>query len=128
MSLFLERLEEEENQLDEQEDIVVEFLLNEADQEDLDAIKLESGMADDEFDEMMESLRKRVTSKGKVTKVRDRKTRKRRATLSTGLSKASLRRRARKASKTKRRNPAIQRKALKRKKRADRKRKQMGLR
>lgn len=128
MSLFLERLEEEENQLDEQEDIVVEFLLNEADQEDLDAIKLESGMADDEFEEMMESLRKRVTSKGKVSKVRDRKTRSRRAQLTTGLSKAALRRKGRKAAKTKRRNPSIARKAKKRKKRADRKRKQMGLR
>ncbi|CAL9955305.1 head scaffolding protein [Vibrio phage D479] len=63
-----------------------------------------------------------------VTKVKDRKTRARKAASTTGLSKSSLRKRARKAAKTKRRTGGSQKKKSQRlRAKSMKKRKQMGL-
>lgn len=131
MSKFLDLLEQEENNLIELEESFIneieEFIVNEADEEDLSVIFSESGLTREEFDDVLESLRKRVSSTGKVTRVKSRQTRRRRATMTTGMSKSALRRRARKAARTLKRNPATARKALKKRRKALRKRKQRGL-
>lgn len=75
-----------------------------------------------------ERIVKRVNSKGKITRTQDRKTRRRKATQTTGMSPARRRQIARKASRTKKRNPMINRRALRKRKKALRKRKSMGLR
>ncbi|QLA10577.1 capsid and scaffold protein [Shewanella phage Thanatos-2] len=74
-----------------------------------------------------EFIVKHVTSKGEVTRKKDIKTRQRNAFQTTGLSKAKRRAIARKASKTKRANPSVQTRALRKRKIALRKRKTMGL-
>lgn len=81
---------------------------------------------DGHLEEVKEAIVKRVSSKGKVTRRKDRKTRQKRATQTTGLSKSKRRQIARKAARTKKANPATQRKASRKQKRAMRKRKSMG--
>lgn len=78
-------------------------------------------------DELMEKIVKKVDKKGGITRVLDKKTRSRRATATTGLSKAKRRLIARKAVKTKKRDKSGQRTALRQRKRTLRKRKALGL-
>lgn len=77
--------------------------------------------------DLSEVLVKRVNSMGAVTRVHDKKTRERRATQTTGISKSKRRQIARHAVKTKRANPSIQIKAQRKYKKAMRKRQTMGL-
>lgn len=81
----------------------------------------------EEVDQLCEAIVKRVDSRGQISRVLDRKTRRRRATQTTGLSKSKRRLIARKAVRTKKKDQAGQRKALKRRKRTLRKRKALGL-
>lgn len=74
-----------------------------------------------------ESIVKHVNALGVVTRTKDRKTRERLATQTTGLSKSTRRKIARKAAKTKRANPSGQVKSLRKRKKALKKRRQMGL-
>ena len=74
-----------------------------------------------------EVLVKRVSSKGEVTRIKDRKTRQRNAFQTTGLSKSKRRQIARKAAKTKRANPSIGTRANRKRKKAMRKRKALGI-
>jgi len=94
-------------------------------------INLEEGdiesIDDDDFDRLQEELRRRVTARGDVSRVKSRKVRARRANQTTGISKSARRKRARKAARTRRRNPGTVRKAIKKRNRALRKRKQMNL-
>lgn len=76
---------------------------------------------------LSEFIVKRVSSKGTITRVKDKKTRERRALQTTGLSKAKRRQIARKAAKTKRADPSIKRIANRKRKRAMTKRKAFGL-
>lgn len=80
-----------------------------------------------ENQEINEILVKRVDAKGTITRLKDRKTRERLATMTTGISKSTRRRIARKAAKTKRANPSINRRAVRKRKKAMRKRKAMGI-
>ncbi|MBF84621.1 MAG: hypothetical protein CL489_09115 [Acidobacteria bacterium] len=82
---------------------------------------------DGHIEEVAEAIERTVSSKGEITKRKDRKTRKRRATQTTGLSKSKRRQIARKAARTKKKNPSGQRKAARKAKIAKRKRKAMGI-
>ena len=121
-----------ESQLAEQEDLIEESLL-----EDIDSL-LDDGMTlseiaqhvamdESEVEEIYEDIKKHVTAAGDVTKKRDKAFRSRRATLTTGMSKAQLKKRARKATKTKVRSAGTMRKALKKRAKAMKRRKQMGI-
>lgn len=82
------------------------------------------------FEEVMdldETRRRRVNSKGKVVRIRSREIRRRTAQKTTGMTRSALKRRARKAARSRRRNPGGQRRALRKRRRAMRKRKQMGI-
>lgn len=74
-----------------------------------------------------EFIVKHVSSRGELTRTKDRKTRQRNAFQTTGLSKAKRRQIARKASKTKRANPSIQVRGERKRKKARAKRKAFGL-
>lgn len=74
-----------------------------------------------------EIMVKHVSSSGQVTRTKDRQTRARNATQTTGLSKARRRQIARKATKTKRANPSIQTRSLRKRKKALKKRAALGL-
>lgn len=74
-----------------------------------------------------EFIVKHVSSRGELTRTKDRKTRERNAFQTTGLSKAKRRQIARKASKTKRANPSIQVRGERKRKKARAKRKAFGL-
>lgn len=78
-------------------------------------------------EELRESLVKHVSSKGKITRRKSRKVRRRQATQTTGLSKGKRRQIARKAARTKKANPGITKRAQRKRKRAMKKRKSLGL-
>lgn len=75
--------------------------------------------------QLNEYMVKHVSAKGEITRTKDRETRARLAFQTTGLSKARRRQIARKAVKTKRANPSIQKKAGRKFKRAMKRRKQI---
>lgn len=76
---------------------------------------------------LSEYIVKHVNAKREVSRTKDRKTRKMQAFQTTGLSKSRRREIARKAAKTKRANPGGQRIAVKRRKKALKARKMLGL-
>lgn len=96
---------------------------------------LERIVDDYEFDfsdELIERIVKRVSMTDRkaggslVSKVKDKKTRARKATQTTGLSKSKRVKTARKAAKTRKRDKAGQRKANKKRKKSMKKRDQLG--
>lgn len=86
-----------------------------------------------DFDEMLEDeyleekFVRTINASGQIRRIKDRKTRERMATITTGLSKAKRREIARKTRRTKRANPSIGRKALRKRRKALLKRKAFGL-
>ena len=74
-----------------------------------------------------EAIVKHVDSKGQITRKKDRKTRARLATQTTGLSKSKRRQIARKAAKTKKANPSGTTRANRKRKKAVKRRSSMGL-
>ena len=70
---------------------------------------------------------KQVSSRGEVTRTKDRKTRERNAFQTTGLSKAKRRQIARKVVKAKKANPSGQVKGMRKRKKALKRRKALGL-
>ncbi|AJD81982.1 phage capsid and scaffold [Yersinia phage phiR1-RT] len=77
--------------------------------------------------ELNEFIVKHVSSRGEVTKTHDRKTRSRRAFQTTGLSKAKRRAIARKVVRSKKSNPSATVRGSRKRKRAMKRRKIMGL-
>lgn len=77
--------------------------------------------------ELDEAIVKRVDNTGQITRVLDRHTRARRATQTTGLSRAKRKLIARKALRTKKQDKSGQRKAVRRRKRTMKKRHALGL-
>lgn len=77
--------------------------------------------------QLNEFIVKHVSSRGEVTRTKDRKTRARNAFQTTGLSKAKRRQIARKATKTKNANPSGQARGLRKRKKALKRRKALGL-
>jgi macrodomain Ter protein organizer (MatP/YcbG family) len=128
MTTFDKALAEAYDHLDELEDELIEFYVEAySDGEDLEDLKDLFGFTDEDIQELEETLKKHVDSKGKITKKLDRKIRQRRATMTTGRSTSARKRSARKMVKTKRRNPGKARIAKRKRMRAIRRRKQMGL-
>ena len=127
--MFLEKLNEAYDSLDKDIEFLENFLFETSeDKEDFlqDACDL-FGISKDNAIELWEALVRRVNSQGKITRVKSRAVRSRRATLTTGMSRAALKRRARKAARTKKRNPSSMRKALRKRKKALRRRRQFGI-
>lgn len=87
----------------------------------LTMISVQEGMT------LEEVLVKHVDAKGQITRKKDRETRKRLAYQTTGLSKSKRRLIARKAAKTRKANPSIVVRAMRKKKRAEKRRAAMGL-
>lgn len=77
--------------------------------------------------QLNEFIVKHVSARGEITRTKDRKTRERNAFQTTGLSKAKRRQIARKATKTKIANPAGQSRAQRKRKKALKRRKALGL-
>lgn len=94
-------------------------------------IESESGWFEDllmeEVADLDENQRRRVTSKGSVSRIKSRKVRRRTAQKTTGMTRSALKRRARKSARSKKRNPGGQRRALRKRGKAMRKRRQMGI-
>ena len=74
-----------------------------------------------------EFIVKHVSSRGEITRTKDRKTRARNAFQTTGLSKAKRRSIARKATKSKRANPSGHARGLRKRKKAMKRREALGL-
>lgn len=74
-----------------------------------------------------EAIVKRVSFDGKISRMKDRKTRMRQAFQTTGLSKAERRRIARKSARTLRQRPGIVKKKNRKRGRAMKRRKSMGI-
>ena len=95
---------------------------------DLDALKEDfSDLSEEEFTELSEALVKHVSATGQINKRQSRAVRSRRAVSTTGMSKTALKMRARKAARSKKRNPAGLRMAKKRRIKALKRRKSMGI-
>lgn len=77
--------------------------------------------------EMSEAIGRHVDSSGTITKRKDRKTRERQATQKTGLSKSKRREIARKSAKTRKADKGGQLRAKRKRDKAIRKRKSMGI-
>lgn len=77
--------------------------------------------------EMSEAIKKHVDASGNIVRRKDRKTRERQATASTGLNKSRRRAIARKAAKTKRADKGGQLRAQRKRRRAIQKRKSLGI-
>lgn len=91
------------------------------------SLELALGHELEESEQLDEFLVKKVNPDGTITKLKDRKTRKRLATQTTGISKSKRRLIAIKATKTKRHDVGGQKKALRKRKRTLKKRKNLGL-
>ncbi|ARM70731.1 prohead core protein [Escherichia coli] len=78
-------------------------------------------------EQLNEFIVKHVSSRGEVTRTKDRKTRERNAFQTTGLSKAKRRQIARKVVKAKKANPSGQVKGMRKRKKALKRRKALGL-
>lgn len=130
MTNFLDVLESEYKGIDEHIEYVLEFLEDGLTEGDLTELLSEAFGEDSGEDsgELLEALVKRVSSDGTIRKTLSRKIRKRRATLTTGISKADLKLRARRAARTRKRSPGVVRKSIRKRRKAMRRRKQMGIR
>ena len=122
---FDDLLESEYTKVEETIGHVLEFLESGSTSEEWEDFLTEA-LSDDGL--LLEALVKRVSSDGSVRKTLNRAIRKRRSTLTTGMSKANLKLRARKAARTRKRSPGVVRKAIRKRRKAMRKRKQMGIR
>lgn len=125
---FLELLEAEYTEIDTNIELVLNFLKeNLDDSEYIDTLMEALGDDYDSQEALMEALVKRVNSIGNVTKMLSKKIRTRRASLTTGMSKAKLKLRGRKAARTRKRSPGTVRKAIRKRRKAMRRRKAMGI-
>ena len=124
--MFLESLESEYEKIDESYDDVYDMIEEEYG-EDYARMQEELDLSDDEREAIVENIVKRVNSKGQVRRTKSRNVRSRRAVLTTGMSKAKLRLRARKSKLTRKRNPTAVRKGIRKSRKAKRRRSQMGI-
>lgn len=124
--MFLDMLEEEYSTIAEHDQEVLDFLIGE-DELTPESIAEAFDLGEEESKELYEQIIKTVDSSGTVTRKISRNIRSRRAALTTGISKSKLKLRARKAARTKKQNPMIGVRALRKRRKALRRRKQMGL-
>lgn len=124
---FEELLEAELNEVDDMCDEVLAEFVEDAYDNDPAELAEDLEIPLEEAEELIEALVKRVNSRGQVRKVQSRDVRKRRATRTTKMSRAKLKKRARQAAKTRRKSPGTVRKAVKRRNKALRRRRSMGI-
>ena len=105
---------------DEAEDLI-EKMIDEDATLALTMLSLQEGLSRSEV------IVKHVDAKGNITRKKDRETRKRLAYQTTGLTTAKRRLIARKAAKTRKANPTIVVRAMRKKKRAEKRRAAMGM-
>ena len=122
---FLDLIEEEYEALSEVDEEIMEWL-RVAYEGEHELMKEELALTDDEYQELTEALVRRVSADGSVRKIKTRAVRQRQAGLTTGMNKSQRKLRARKAARTRKKNPAILKGALRKRKKALRRRKQMG--
>lgn len=127
MENFDELLESELNLIEEEYDDVLLDFIEDAYEGDLESLSEDLEITLEEATELYEQLVKRVSSRGAVTKTKTRSVRSRRATRTTGMSRAKLKRRARLAARTRRKSPGSIKKAVRKRNKALRRRKQMGI-
>lgn len=127
MTDFIKLLEEEESIIEEAYDTALLEFIEENYDEDYDALAEDLEVSLEEATEFVESLRKHVDAAGTLTKKRSRAYRSRHAAQTTGLSKAQLKLRGRRAAKSRKRNPSGLKVALRKRKKAMTRRKRMGL-
>lgn len=129
---FLHMISDELEQLSEglvmlDESYIDDEALLSLNEEELFELREELNLSEEELDEILESTRRTVNSQGMVRKVKSRQMRSRRAVSTTGMSKTELKRRAKKAARTRKRNPSGLRKAMKKRNKAMRKRRMMNI-
>lgn len=122
-----ELIESELTEFDEQTETQLDEFVLYGYEDDMEGLAEALGCNLEEATEFYEDVRKRVTSAGDVSRVRSRSYRSRRAVATTGLSKAQLRLRARKGAKTRKRNPSSTKQAVRKRKKALKRRKSMGI-
>lgn len=122
---FLDLVEESMEELVGGFDPDYDFFLEELTEEEVDLVE---ELSDDEIEELFESMVKRVTARGDVSRITSRAIRKRRANMTTGRSSSARALSARKAAKTRKRNPSTVRRSVIKRRRAMKRRKQMGIR
>lgn len=125
--MFEKLLEDAYHDLQQDDEDVVHFFVEYATEDDLDILKEAFCLDESEVEELREAFVKRVNSKGEIRKTLSRKIRARRAAMTTGISKSQLKLRARKSVRAKRRDPMGQRVALRKRRKAMRRRKQFGI-
>ena len=125
--MFLDILEEEYKTLEAHDEDVLDFLIGEDADLTPESIAEALEISVDDASALYEQIVKTVNSSGVVTRKVSRDIRARRAALTTGISKSKLKLRARKAARTKKQNPMIGVRALRKRRKALRRRKQMGL-
>lgn len=128
---FFELLKESLDEVELIQDEADEEVCNEAflrlSEEEMLELQEELGIDQDEMEVITEAIIRSVDSTGNIKRNLSRDVRRRRATATTGVSTAERKRRARRAVMTKKRNPAILRKAMKKRNRALRKRRSLRL-
>jgi len=128
---FIDLIEQETDSIDDLHESVVEDFISESfdleDADDIAELKEMFSYTDEDIEELKEALVRRVSADGTVRRVKNRKTRKRRATLTTGMSRAALARRGRMSARSLKRNPGAKRRGARKRKRALRQRKLRGL-
>lgn len=123
--MFEKLLEEEYSKMDLEGMCLSE--LYEAFDDDFESMRIELELTEEDMEEIKESYVRRVTSDGTISKIKNRTTRKMQAGRTTGMSKAARSLRARKAARTRKANPASIKLANRRRTKAMRRRKQMGI-
>ena len=127
----LEQMDIESSCIEEDEDFDeddLDFIL-EMDESELEELREELGYSDEDMEELIsEATRRRVSAKGEVRRVATRRTQRMRANRTSNMSPSQRRRAARGATLTRKRNPAAVRKAVRKRRRAMRRRRQMGIR
>jgi hypothetical protein len=127
MNVFENMLEEEYDKLFEDDEEILDLLEDTYDEDEWPLIKEDLELTDEDYEAITEALRKRVSSTGVVTKVKSKAVRARRATFTTGMTKTELKMRARKSAKTRKRDVSGAKISIKKRRKALRRRKQMGI-
>jgi hypothetical protein len=95
--------------------------------DDINALSEDLQCPIEEAELFFEEVKKRVTSTGNVSRIRSAQYRQKRAALTTGLSKAARKIRAKKAARTRKRSPMSVKRAIRKRGKAMMRRKQMGI-
>ena len=125
--MFDELIEQELNLIEDETNTVFESYALRAYEDDMETLAEDLGESVENATEFYEDMRRHVTSTGNITRSQSRSYRSRRATLTTHMSHSQLKLRARKAARTRKHNPSEMRRAIKKRKKAMKIRRRMGM-